>query len=60
MRIPDPRRPGEHREPQLPGGFKAVGAAFILWWTVCAIVGLGFLGVITWAIIKLVTWVVTL
>ena len=30
--------------------------AFAAWFAFCALVGLGFLGVIVWAVIALVTW----
>lgn len=31
--------------------------AFRAWFAVCGVLGLGFLGLMTWAVIALVTWV---
>jgi len=32
---------------------------FWLWFAVCAVVGLAFAGVIVWAVIAIVSWLVT-
>lgn len=42
------QRPTRKREPLMPWWFKA-------WFAVCTVLGLGLLGLIVWAVIRLVT-----
>lgn len=57
MHNPSPSERIRRQREEMSRQTRRWGIGFAIWFAFCAVIGLGFLGLIAWAVISLVSWI---